>query len=739
MLTRSSFVEKAEKIFAEESYEQQAFLYYFDFADFKLVNRYYGLKGGDELLVAMEAYLSHLPQVVAYERVFSDYFVFLVLIPEPYNDKDVVARFTRFSEGFLAQCKDRYRACNLRMYCGISAVKTGNVKEAMDKANIAWHIAKKSRVPNAVVFEDMMLEEAAQRQILEQEINIALREEQFTFFLQPRVELETGRITSAEALARRFGLDGSIIYPDKSLSIMEENGLVVELDRFVLRKVCEYISRRIKAGLPVVRTSVNLSRLHIQVPDAAEKLHSIVQEYEVPREYLEFELTETIFMEQFAGARELCSRLRGLGYRMAIDDFGSGYAGIDVLRELEFAILKLDRKFLEEEEPMRGRNRAILPDIIRTLNKLNIIPLCEGVETLEQCYYLASLGCKHVQGFYFSRPVPPEQFYETYERQNGHYPVPPYKEVLYGQGSLGRELDISLENLLASIINDIHDGIYYVNRERKIRLWNRAAEQITGYEAQEVVGRHCWSCGLDHIDRQGRELCNGACPLTNTMADGTRRREYVYARHKNGGRVPLLVETFPVESSGEIVGAIELFMRCTPRMYADDRMEERTGDVIYDASTMLPNRKYLESFLDFKLDEYKRQGRLFTVLAADIDDFGCLKKQFGGRLSERILLKIGSAWGRNIRQEDLAGCWDGEQLVGVFAVSSEEDARPIADKFLRLVADTPVTYHGKTLHVTASAGVTTVRRGDTVQTVVARAQQLLQRGKEKGGGHASVG
>lgn len=267
------------------------------------------------------------------------------------------------------------------------------------------------------------------RQKMEREIHTALQEERFVFYLQPKVDLRTGKIVGAEALARRLDENGTAIFPDKFLPVMEEDGSVVELDRMMLRKVCEDMRERLAQGRPVIRTSVNLSRLHIQEWNAARRLHTIAQEYGIAPAFLEFEMTETILLDQFAGAQDLCRQLREYGYSMSIDDFGAGYAGVNILQELDFDVLKLDRKFLSDEEPLRSRNRVILPDLVHMLRELHITPLCEGAETLEQCRYLTDIGCSHVQGFCFSKPAPPEQFYETYLRLNGHYRLTASQEM----------------------------------------------------------------------------------------------------------------------------------------------------------------------------------------------------------------------------------------------------------------------------------------------------------------------
>ena len=146
MLTHLSFVQKAEKYFHTSHYEGRAFMYYFDFAEFKLVNRYYGIEGGNALLMAAEARLNQIPQVAVYERVVSDQFMFLVITDAPRSDEKILASYAAFAEDFLCSRRNQYPDCNLRTHCGICPVRDGNVLEAIDNANIAWRKAKKNKV-----------------------------------------------------------------------------------------------------------------------------------------------------------------------------------------------------------------------------------------------------------------------------------------------------------------------------------------------------------------------------------------------------------------------------------------------------------------------------------------------------------------------------------------------------------------------------------------------------------------
>ena len=554
MLTHASFVKKAESIFKETQRGRQAFLYYFDFAEFKFVNRRYGIEGGNAMLTAAEAYLGRLPEVVVFERLFSDQFAFIVITAEPRSDEEIIASYAAIAEGFLSEQRSKYPACNLKTCCGICQIRNGNILEAMDYANMAWRRAKKNKITSAVVFDVSMLKELLEHERIEHEVNIALQEDRFTFYLQPKVDVFTGEISGAEALARREDTDGSIVYPDNFLSVMEENGSVLELDRTILRKVCRHMAERLVKGLPVVPTSVNLSRIHVQVQDAAEYLHAIAQEYSITPELLEFELTETILLDEFTGAKKLFYQLRNYGYTVSIDDFGSGYAGVNLLQELDFDVLKLDRRFLRDEESVKTKNEALLPDILHSLRKLHIDSLCEGVETMEQCMYLSRIGCRYVQGYYFSKPVSPDQFYEIYEKLSGRYPLP--QLGLIQEGAVKAE--VMLESQYESAIHDPKNGVCFIDRKQKFKYWDEVAEKITGYSAEEIIGQSCKAVGLP-IEENTWALYKTSYPHVDAETGLQYYKVNTEIVHKNGQLLPILLKIFPTKIGEEIIGTVEIF------------------------------------------------------------------------------------------------------------------------------------------------------------------------------------
>lgn len=424
VLNNKAFIEQAERILDNHTISEHCFMFCADIADFQLINRYYGMEKGDELLKRAEAFLNKIPAVMLFKRVLSDQFIFMVVTQDPTTHEQIKNAFNRNVQTFLKEQKEAFPDLNIKIACGIYAMTSKNLLDAIDGANMARKESKKHGAASAMVYDHAALDAILDYHREEQVTALSLQNKRFTFFLQPKVNLLNGQIIGAEALARRVTPEGGVIYPDRFLSIMEGNGSIVELDILILEQVCEHIADRLSNGLPVVRTSVNLSRLHIQNPDTATRLHAIVDKHNIPPELIEFELTETILLNEFEDAKKLIDQLRGYQYHVSIDDFGAGYAGINIWQELNFDILKLDRKFLSDSEPIKSRNTAIVPNVINIAQRLGIDVICEGVETEEQCKYLLQLGCTAVQGFYFSRPVPKDEFYATYSEQHGKYPNP---------------------------------------------------------------------------------------------------------------------------------------------------------------------------------------------------------------------------------------------------------------------------------------------------------------------------
>ncbi|MGI6069065.1 MAG: EAL domain-containing protein [Blautia sp.] len=438
MQSLDHFIGQAEQLLEGHKGEKRYLVISVDIAHFQAVNHCYGTKAGDRLLHEVEKALEDDVHIVYQERIFADLFLCLGAFEKDVGNEEISQYLKKYWENFKQAQSLIYLVCNWQVVCGAGSIEGIGLKEAVEIANAARKIAKEEN--QIVMLEDSsLLAKLREQYEKEQELNQALKDEKFCFYLQPKVNLVSGEIVGAEALVRRLDQNGQEIFPDDFLPLMEENGSILELDLMVCRKVCAYLRERLDARLPVVCTSVNLSRLHINNPDTARLFHETALRYQIPSELLEFELTETILLDEFTGTKKLIENLRSYGYQVAIDDFGSGYAGINIWQELDFDVLKLDKLFLREDTYHKARNEALVPNIINIGQRLHADVLCEGVETKEQCQYLLSLGCTLAQGFYFSKPVPPEQFYALYQKMDGQYPLVLSKKKMDRQGIRTKE------------------------------------------------------------------------------------------------------------------------------------------------------------------------------------------------------------------------------------------------------------------------------------------------------------
>ena len=289
-----------------------------------------------------------------------------------------------------------------------------------------------------------------------------------------------------------------------------------------------------------------------------------------------------------------------------------------------------------------------------------------------------------------------------------------------------------MEELYLNIINNLRDGVYFVDSSRQISFWNKAAEAITGYSAEEMLGKKCQDSKLNHIDEEGRPLCVVGCPLFSTIIDGVQRQARVFVRHKEGFRLPILVNIFPIYKDGAIIGAIEIFTQDSPTVYEDKLVEQLSGIAMHDALTGLPNRRYLESFLGYKINEYFRFGKLCAVLFADIDNFRVFNNEYGHEIGDSVLKNIATSIKASMRKDDLVGRWGGEEMIGIYSLAKPQDAGLVGEKFRQLIAATEIPYATGPLNVSVSVGITVIQKGDTLETIVNRADALMYQSKEGG-------
>lgn len=289
-------------------------------------------------------------------------------------------------------------------------------------------------------------------------------------------------------------------------------------------------------------------------------------------------------------------------------------------------------------------------------------------------------------------------------------------------------------------MNQLFDGVYFVNTERQIQFWNGGAERLTGYKSCEAVGSYCWNNMLAHVDEDGRALCHDGCPLQASIEDGAPREADIFLRHKDGHRVSVHVRVAPMlDVNGDIVGGIEVFTDNTIRETILRRVAEMERMAQLDGLTNLANRRYMEDTLDVACSGQDRRAGQGGVLFMDVDHFKRINDTFGHDAGDMVLKMVAGSLANALRANDTAARWGGEEFVAHLSDVSAESLFGVARRVQRLIAESSLVYNGERLATTVSIGATLIETGDTRQTVFKRADALMYRSKEAGRNCVTVG
>lgn len=287
---------------------------------------------------------------------------------------------------------------------------------------------------------------------------------------------------------------------------------------------------------------------------------------------------------------------------------------------------------------------------------------------------------------------------------------------------------------LVQLMSSLDSGVYFVDRNRKIFFWNKAAELLTGYPSKRVVGSSCSENILRHITADGVELCVHGCPLAGTISDGRVRQTEVYMHHQNGHRLPITVWAAPLtDASGQTIGAIEMFTDQGDRSSLLKELEQLRHEVLTDPLTGLGNRRYLQIVMDSRLEAVEKGAESFGLLMVDIDHFKKVNDMHGHNVGDRVLAMVATTLGSAVRPLDAAARWGGEEFILVCPKVAPNTLGEIAERLRLLVEHSWLELDDKSLlRVTVSLGATRARKGDTLESIIARADACLYKAKNSG-------
>jgi diguanylate cyclase (GGDEF)-like protein/PAS domain S-box-containing protein len=282
--------------------------------------------------------------------------------------------------------------------------------------------------------------------------------------------------------------------------------------------------------------------------------------------------------------------------------------------------------------------------------------------------------------------------------------------------------------------------VYFVDRERRILYWNEGAARLTGYKAEEVLGKRCEDNILCHIDQAGKDLCQDGCPHSASIADGESHEAQVFLRHKQGRRVPVSVQVQPMRGAdGSIIGAIEIFRENSSEMETERKMDAMMRLAFLDHLTLLPNRRFLEMSLQTALGEFEVHEDPLGVLVIDLDKFKKINDSFGHAGGDRALQEAAKTLLGSLRPTDIVGRWGGDEFLAITRNVNQEILGELAQRCVALIGATAVLNgDGRRIPMTSSVGAALSRPGETAEEFVHRADKLMYQSKTGGRGRATT-
>lgn len=515
--------------FLRNNPDQKFCLVAIDIEHFKIFNEWYGQDAGDRFLCSIA---EHLKKIQEDEEGIAGYVGdddFAVLI------EDDAALMERMQENIMDYVKKYGGNAGFLPAFGIYKIENRNisVNTMYDRALIALDSVKGNYSRRVGWFDEQMMQKMEARHKLLSEVQRALTNEEFTFYGQPKCNMMTGKIIGMESLVRWNHPERGLVPPDEFIPLLEEYGFITNLDLYIWDKVCANLRRWIDTGHRPIPISVNVSRMDLYTLDLADCFSELTDKYHLEPKLIEIEITESAYVEEYGKIRGTVERLRNAGFTVLMDDFGSGYSSLNMLKDVNVDILKIDMKFLEMSEESAERGFSILEAIISMANLIGLRVIAEGVETKNQVDFLLNMGCNYAQGYYFYRPMSIDLFEEFLSDENNV----DYRGIMAREVEGFRIKDLLNQNVFSETMMDkILGGVaFYDVFDDKIELIrvNEQYYRVTGSNPVDLEEerKSILNCIYEEDREEARDVFRRA---DKNLLDGS---EGIVRRMRGNGRM----------------------------------------------------------------------------------------------------------------------------------------------------------------------------------------------------------
>ncbi len=697
-----------------------------DIDHFAMFNSSFGVDEGDKLLKFIAQKIENIAELhhdLVYGRIAAD--IFCICGEYDGNESHMSEQSDKIQK-YLVSYRSDYRI-ELSVGACIIDDPSLSIEEYYIRSSVAAQHCKNQISTHIEFYDKKYGEKLAAENAITNEMQSALDNKQFVVYLQPKVCLPAETACGAEALVRWKHPVKGMISPGAFIPVFEKNGFIAKLDYYVWEETCIMLREWIDAGKSPFPVSVNISRISLYNPKLCEMMEDLVHKYGISSSLLQLEITESAYMTNPELMEKTIDSLHDAGFTILMDDFGSGYSSLNTLKRIQVDVLKVDMKFLPVKDEME-RGEIILSCIIKMAKWLGMEVIVEGVETRHQRDFLEGVGCDCIQGYYYSKPIPRNEYEEKYLERvltasetivntSPHYNM---TILIIDDSEIDSEiLKQCLCNLYhIHIVRDAEAGLAYLKLNKNHVSLILVDKQMDGMNGIDFL-RHCQD------DVELRDIPKIMITASNNIDD--------QVMAFNEGAYDYITKPFVLEI---VLARIEHIMNISSTYTVFDSLEkEYAKSAELDPATKLLNKLAFKSMSSAMLESLSDDKEALMVI--DIDNFKLINKTYGYNAGNAVINCVADVLSNAFRKTDVVGRYGGDVFVVMMTkLFSEESAKSKASEIIKEVAVACT----KQINVEAfiSVGISFSEPGDTIDTLFSRADSALYQVKSTVKGRFSV-